>query len=333
MTFCIVYSSRQTVSNDGWSQLMASGFGSRLKLILEILVPLSLPVLLWDLYTRDQLRIPVIESGWMLGFSLIFLIGGFVFSAASWHSMLGLCSSVPWSRALISSGMSVFGKYLPGKIWSVLGRAAFVADNRGLNIKTASLMSVKTQILDLWVGVLFGTIALQVLRVTGWLKIAIPLLWLGCTYAAVNLGSYHQKLPSHKWVQKLLHLNPFVPSGNFKMLLPFLLSWGCWSLGFFLFAGSLTVQPLPWALAGAFPLACVLGMLAIIAPGGLGVREGALIGTLSLLGLSGEKSLDISLAARAWYLFGEFSLFLIACCYQFRTRISRGGGEKSVLKQ
>jgi uncharacterized membrane protein YbhN (UPF0104 family) len=61
----------------------------------------------------------------------------------------------------------------------------------------------------------------------------------------------------------------------------------------------------------AFPLAATLGIIAVIAPGGLGAREGVLVAYLVLAGQSVADATTVAVAARLWFLAGELALFVI----------------------
>ena len=67
-----------------------------------------------------------------------------------------------------------------------------------------------------------------------------------------------------------------------------------------------------------FPLAATIGVLAIIAPGGIGAREGILTGYFVLTGIPLETAVTISIASRLWFLIGE-SLFFIVGLMASRT--------------
>ena len=64
----------------------------------------------------------------------------------------------------------------------------------------------------------------------------------------------------------------FIPT--IRILPWFILYWLFYSAGFYFLVKSLSIDEVPMATALAFPFAGTLGVMAIIAPGGLGVREG-----------------------------------------------------------
>ena len=80
-----------------------------------------------------------------------------------------------------------------------------------------------------------------------------------------------------------------------------LVMWALVSAGFALLAASMA----PFAardavaVAASFPVAWVVGLIAFVAPGGLGVREGVLAALLGGL-LPGGMAVVVALASRVW---------------------------------
>ena len=97
------------------------------------------------------------------------------------------------------------------------------------------------------------------------------------------------------------------------------INWLLWCAGFYFLILSLTDTPVSPDAGLSFALATNIGILAIVSPGGLGVREAVLIAYLNFIGLSMAEATTISVASRLWFLIGEGALFaagLIAHGYQ-----------------
>jgi len=62
------------------------------------------------------------------------------------------------------------------------------------------------------------------------------------------------------------------------------------------------------------PLANVVGMFVPIAPGGLGVREGVMVGYLGILGVEMQFAMIVAAIARFWSLSAELIVFLVGLC-------------------
>jgi len=99
-------------------------------------------------------------------------------------------------------------------------------------------------------------------------------------------------------------------------LLGYVLAWAIFGIGFYLFLISLI--PLGWDFypmaVGSFAVSWVLGILSILTPGGLGVREGVLIAILQKW-LDPTLALGVSIGSRLWLFLGEICFFLFALIF------------------
>jgi uncharacterized membrane protein YbhN (UPF0104 family) len=180
--------------------------------------------------------------------------------------------------------LSQLGRYIPGKVWSVLG-LVYLSDREGVT-RVISGTSVTLQLLlQIVSGVVVFAVTLPLWRNAG----SLP--GLGAVLLAVPAG--------------LILLHPSVVKRGLSLALritkqpPIELSWsyrylltqlGLWA-GFWLFNGvayyflirSIDPSPLPNALvlAGIFSVSWVAGFLSLLTPSGLGVMEGALALLLS----------------------------------------------------
>jgi uncharacterized membrane protein YbhN (UPF0104 family) len=119
-----------------------------------------------------------------------------------------------------------------------------------------------------------------------------------------------------KLLTRLLKRDIRFPRLSFNRLLQIIfwygLNWGTWCISFYFLAGSLVEGPIPFNIAFAFGLAGSIGIMAVFAPGGLGVREGILTGYLTLAGLELPVATTIAVTSRLWFLSGELFVFLLA---------------------
>ena len=275
-------------------------------------VYISLLFLIYGLYKANYLVMPDIVSPYAVFFSITFLFAGFIMNALSWRQVLKINTykvSIPDSIA--SVGLSVFGKYIPGKVWLIVGRAAYIAERYNLSIPKLSSLSLNTQLIIMWLGLVFGASGLFLLRGIksfGWL---ILIMWLGLT---IIIFSDVVHRIAEKLIKKFLKKNITIPRLNFahtiKTLPWFILYWLFYSAGFYFLVKSLSLCDTPIATAFAFPFAGTLGIMAIIAPGGLGVREGFMAAYLVQAGFSTKEAMSIAIAARLWYLTGEVFIFI-----------------------
>jgi hypothetical protein len=177
-------------------------------------------------------------------------------------------------------------------------------------------VSLNAQLLALLCGLMLGSTGLL------FFTDQLPLVW-SSLLLCVLLGSLVffdtvHRLGSYLLVKlgKKDILLPHLHFRSIKNALPgFFLQWILWCVGFQFLVLSLTDTPVPPYLGLAFSLAGTLGILSIITPGGLGVREGILGLFLVSAGLSGPEAASVSVASRLWFLTGECSIFILAFVY------------------
>jgi uncharacterized membrane protein YbhN (UPF0104 family) len=271
----------------------------------------TLVFLVYYLVRQRTFVIPQIHSVPMLAYSILLLVAGFYGGVVTWRKVLARSGfESRFSECLASMGLSVFGKYVPGKFWLILGRAAYIAERRRAPIGEVSTASLNDQFIGLWSGLLLGTIGLLWvggIRLYGWLTL---IAWLAMTLLAFS-PVVHRLV--EMLLASLLRRNIKIPALDLKStlrILPWALGyWAVWSIGFLLLAQALSKWGIPLSAGLGFPLAGSLGVLAVIAPGGLGVREGVIVGYLTLAGIPLPQALAVSVASRLWFLAGEVIFF------------------------
>jgi uncharacterized protein (TIRG00374 family) len=99
------------------------------------------------------------------------------------------------------------------------------------------------------------------------------------------------------------------------VLLPwFFGSWLFWGIGFYVLTASLSHHAVPLSIIFCFPLAGTLGILFLLAPGGIGIREGIMVGYLSQFNIQLADAITIAAASRLWFLIGEIFIFAAGFC-------------------
>jgi uncharacterized membrane protein YbhN (UPF0104 family) len=286
-------------------------------------------VALW-LARSGNLVIPELRAPGTLAVSLACLISGFVASAMAWQRLLAVSGfQVGLQVALASVGLTIFGKYIPGKVWALIGRAGYTAEFSGFPLGALSALSVTAQLIAIWLGLLFGGFVFLTAPELGRAQLGLLALTV-CAWALLTtlLASDSVGL-ALQWLSGRLRMRlPQFPRQHCRRLLaalpPFALSWCAWMLGFSLFVSGLTGEPPVLAHGAAFALAATLGILAVVVPGGLGVREGLLVLLLSAFGIPVAAGAGIAIHGRIWFLVGEASIFLLGLMARQRaTRVPR----------
>ena len=269
--------------------------------------------LAYSLYKADYLNIPQVHVVSHLLLSLFFLFVGFILKAVTWQKTLNSYGYQISSRVALSSiGLSVFGKYIPGKVWAIVGPATYVA--KATNSSAADIVSptVISQTISLWTGLVFGAIGLVVVGGLEVWGLMISVAWLVMTL--ILFTPYFHAI-AKKTIKVVVKKDVEIPALTKKetlSLIPwFVVYWGSYFLGFYFFANSISIAELSYSAGLAFPFAATVGIIALFAPGGLGVREGLLVGYFSLAGVEIADATTISVTSRLWFLIGEVFIFLI----------------------
>ena len=265
------------------------------------------------LYREDFIKWPVIYDHTTFLISILFLFVGFFLQAVNWRQILKSNYPISIRDAIVSSGLSVFTKYIPGKVLVILGKAEFITKKYSYPRKEIIARSLESQLITIWTGLLVGSLSLSVINVgREWFYlIFISLLALG-----VIIFNHHLTLRLSSLLSKAFKRQIDLPKMSAKVLikiLPFyFLYWFVYALAFYFLANSLTPTAIKSSIGYIFPLAATAGILAIIAPGGLGVREGVLIlflGSSELM--TTDSATTVSVFSRLWFMGGETFLFLI----------------------
>lgn len=282
-----------------------------MKRVFNLLLLLSFVFLFYYLLRQDFI-IPVIRAPWLLACSFLFLFAGFLASTLSWKVALKSHGfPITMREAVTSHGLSVFAKYIPGKVWVILGRAGYISRDKG-DLKNRAYVSFKEQLIYLWAGFLISSIPTVAFYGIRWIS-GLVLLVIGGLSLFLFVERAHRLATGA--IKKITHRELEVPlvrfSGSWPMIGSVLLIWACWTGGFYAFMLALNGEVTP-VMMFAFPLSVCFGLLAIILPGGIGLREGIIVGYLVLAGLGVEPSTTISFLNRIWFIGGELFIFLLA---------------------
>jgi uncharacterized membrane protein YbhN (UPF0104 family) len=124
-------------------------------------------------------------------------------------------------------------------------------------------------------------------------------------------------------VTSIAPLEPLAPSAVLAAIILTVLSWGTYGAALWMLARGLlhdAPAPLPLPLTtaiGAFTLGYILGLLALFAPGGVGVRELVLVGLLApFLGSGGAVA--VSVASRVLLTLTEVAAAVLTLPLQHR---------------
>lgn len=284
------------------------------KALPRILLYLSLLFFAWYLYKTDYLVFKDVSiDPLFMGLSIFFLLSGFIVSALSWGNALSVHQiRVTQKTAIISHGLPVFAKYIPGKIWVILGRASYVS-RKGFQLKLTSLISLKEQLIYLLLGLLISCLPVFVFTGNHWFGVAIL---LSAIVLALMIFSPFLHRMALKTAEKLLKKQIDLPllklTDAVKISYCVIIYWTLWMIAFTLLLYSVFPDHTQWSMAFAFPAGVTYGVLVIFLPGGIGVREGIFTAYLTASGMPVETAATVSVISRLWFVAGEIGIFLIA---------------------
>lgn len=280
---------------------------------LKYFIYLSVVFLLIALWKADYLVLPDVVYPIPLIASIILLYGAYITKSLVWR--VGLHHDrikISFKDSIISTGIAELGKYIPGKLWVIVGRALYISEKVGVPLDKTSTISFNVQLLVIWSGLMIGSVGL--------IFIPVPMSW---AYLSVGGWLILSLVLFNKWfhnlirklVNRLLKREVEIPIINpwkeKKILLLLLVDWCVRMAGFYILLLAISEQPVPVVTASGYPLAVTLGIVAIIAPGGIGVREGILLVWLQAIGFSWEMATTAAVATRLWSLIGELGIFVI----------------------
>lgn len=206
------------------------------------------------------------------------------------------------------------GKYVPGKIWTVIGKTYWlgrVGVEKGAAVSTVSI--------ELGLNIAAG--AFVCIPLLHWLlpssslwshvplvALSIPLMVLGLSYVRRPLSRVRPNL-----------MIPISATVGWRAFLVYMFSWLAFGLGFWFLVRTVypvAIDRFPLALA-SIGTAWIGGFLMILAPGGIGVREGLLLVMLKQW-LPLEIATIVAIGSRIWMTAGE--LLGLLAVYAIRPR-------------
>ena len=216
--------------------------------------------------------------------------------------------------------ISNLGRYLPGKVWSIAGLAV-LAGRAGVKSWAATGSAVAMQALAVGTGV--GVVAVAAPQTASPLPlalagaIAVVFVWLLVSPALVS------RVVSALWPQtefRPLDLRAAMSAGFVTVL-----AWIAYGVAFWLLANGLFVDHAldVRSAIGIFAAGYIVGLLAIFAPGGVGVREAVLVALLTPRIGPGE-ALALAVASRLLLTLCEVVAALAALPLSLRGKESVG---------
>jgi len=292
------------------------------KTIYKILIYVSIVFLVVYLYRFDYLCFNIIEFNYTyLVLSVFLLCLGFFVSMLSWWNILRVYNiNIKALFAVYSHGISIFAKYIPGKIWVILGRA-YKVSSKSVSFKLISVLSLKEQLLYILLGLLISFPSVFIYSNFSYYTIVVFVSILALSVLLFSkvfhkfVINIFQRVFKKKLNVPLLEFNKSLKVSGF-----ILIYWGLWIFAFYFFVKSV-MPDVAFISAFAFPISVCYGVLAIIMPGGIGVREGIMVLFLTSTGINVETAVTISVASRLWFISGEIFSFVLALIIKLNKKL------------
>ncbi|MFO7864997.1 MAG: lysylphosphatidylglycerol synthase domain-containing protein [Salinivirgaceae bacterium] len=292
------------------------------KVFFYSLVIISIGFLFYYLNSLDLVSLSIVcELNMPLLFAAIgFLLLGFLLMANSWRYAIFLHGhKVGATDAIISHGLPVFAKYIPGKVWVILGRASLLV-NKSRSIKLLSYISLKEQLVYLLLGLLLSFPFVLFLYAEWYFSFLVGISIIGL-FSLLAVRPLHELFTRIYFL--LLKKQIYIPFISLKDIVhlagSILLYWASWILGFYLLLKSMPYET-NFIMAMGFPVSVCFGLLAVFIPAGVGVREGIIVYFLTSSGMQLEDAVTASIIARLWFIIGEIGIFFIALFFKFRRK-------------
>jgi len=294
-----------------------------LRLFLRILLYVSLGFLGIYLYSKGLLVVPHLHKTIVFVMSIFVVLIGFFVDAKAWQIIVKTeLPKLKYKDALISAGKFIFSKYIPGKLWVVVGRAGYLKEKYKSGFINLTSFSFYYQLISIFSGTLVGIAILYFIDVNWFLVIGIGMLLfiIFISFGFKPAISKASRLISFVF-RKEIKL-PYISSKvTIQVCLISIVNWLIWSSAFYLFLLSVHSVNFISIKAGLlFPLSSVVGIIVIIAPGGLGFREGFLTFGLIALGVTAKDAASVAVLSRLWFLLGEFAFFATALLFQLQNK-------------
>jgi len=267
---------------------------------------------------RDWLQIPFSQlrfNPFLLIVSYILLVFlHFPLGGYGWKLILaGFGEKIPVMRCIAIITVTQLGKYAPGKVWFTLGRMSFAKRDGVPEAKTLTSVVIETGFLLLAAIFLLGSAILLLPRTVVPKAIYYCFLLAPLTLIITYPPVLNRILkPLLKWFkQPIFSLELSYPQ-LLLILSVYVLDWFIQGVGCFILINSF--YPLPLSrlpvLLGGYSISWILGFIILIAPAGLGIREGIYTYILKLV-MPQPIAIISALITRIWMSTAELVMAVI----------------------
>ena len=259
-------------------------------------------------------------------FSMLFYFVYKYTLASLWHYITKINDcSIPYEKAVTSYLYSILGKYIPGKVFMLAARLTYYKEEDAPLAKVTVCFFIENVCTLLGAAMLFIVSLLffpnSLLEEYKWLTLLLIVAFFVCIHPKII--NFFLRI-----IGKLFRKDLEIPMKYSQMLRVVLLFIGNWliiGVGFFILTKSICPSvELSHLLfcAGIWGVSAIMGILAVFAPSGLGVREGIIVAGLMLI-MPESDAVMISVVSRLWQTIPELLLVVLAFLWSRIRKMSK----------
>lgn len=253
--------------------------------------------------------------------SLVLLVGVYVAHAFLWRRIvidLGVGRPDPRTTVRVYFVASL-GRYIPGKLWQIAG-LAILSSRAGMRAGGATAAALLGQFGFLATGLLFVAVILPdwVSGPTPYILGFVMVSMAGAIWVVTATPAGHatrEWLRSHLGEKSGQRLTATLDLADrmrgrdaIVWALGYGLSWVLLGIAFTLFTTAFVPEAVPHnrLVAGTVAASYLAGYMVLVAPAGLGVREGAMTALLTAIpGFPVAAAVVVAILSRVWFTIGE----------------------------
>ena len=284
----------------------------------------------WDDITRDLARL----DGLTIGLGLVFTLAALVANMLSWRAMM----SATGFRVRLAAAASIFfvgqlGKYIPGGVWSIAAQAE-LGRAHGLARTGSAVASLASMLVSMVTAALVGIVALLATGASADAWWLVAGLVVGLVVGLVLLTPpVLGRLIALAF--RLLRRPPqdiaLTWSGTTMSMVWSVVMWIAYGVQASLVLrvfGAHSPVLLPVAI-GAYAVAWLVGFLVVIAPAGVGPREGILVLLLATVATQ-SAAFALAVVSRAFMTVGDVVLAGVGAALAVRHRRAQAARDAAV---
>ncbi len=266
----------------------------------------------------------------VFAFSMLFYFVYKITLAALFHYITKINGcAISFRKAIPAYLYSILGKYIPGKVFMLAARLTYYKEENAPLSKVTVCFFIEN------VCTLLGAAMLFILSLFFFPNELLGnYRWLTILLIAAFFICIHPKIINTvlKMIGKIFKKDLRIPmkyAQILKVVLMFIGNWLIVGFGFFMLVRS--VDPsVGWNemlfCAGIYGISAIMGILAVFAPSGIGVREGIMLAGLMLI-MPESSAAVVSVISRLWQSAAELILiaaaFTVTRAVKFRERSSK----------